>query len=296
MLALRNIVSSGTIRLSLGPHPDRARQDAETLLLHVLGATPGKDKVWLMAHSEEQLPAGEASRYTELLERRYRGEPIQYITGETEFYGLLFRVTPDVLIPRPETEHLVEKVLELAARFQAPRIADVGVGAGAIAVALAHHLPHAAITAIDLSAPALSIARQNAERNRVSHRIRFLEGDLLAPVAPVAPVAPTEETRFEIVVSNPPYVPPNDRASLAVEIRDYEPALALFGGHDGLAIYRRLIPAAFAALIPGGFVALEIGYAQSPAIAELLATSGFRQIEFIPDLQSILRVACAQRP
>jgi release factor glutamine methyltransferase len=240
-----------------------------------------------MAHLDEQLPAAEASLYSELLERRYRGEPIQYITGETEFYGLPFRVTPDVLIPRPETEHLVEKVLDLAARFQAPRIVDVGTGSGAIAVALAHLLPHAQITAIDLSAPALAIARENAERNRVSNRIRFLQGDLLTPVA---------GQQFEIVVSNPPYVPTSDRASLAVEVRDHEPALALFADNDGLEVYRRLVPAAFAALIPGGFVALEIGYALSPAITRLLTESGFDRIEFVPDLQAIPRVACAQRP
>ncbi len=133
-----------------------------------------------------------------MLERRYDGEPIQYIVGETEFYGLPFRVTPDVLIPRPETEHLVEKVLVLSARFQSPRIVDVGTGSGAIAVALAHHLPNATITAIDLTAGTLTIARQNAALNGVSHRISFLEGDLLSPAA---------GQHFDIVVSNPPYVP-----------------------------------------------------------------------------------------
>lgn len=281
MAALRNLVSEGAIRLSAGPHPDRARQDTDTLLLHVLEKT----KSWLLAHSDEQLAASEASRYAELLERRYRGEPIQYIVGEAEFYGLPFRATPDVLIPRPETEHLVEKALEVAASFPAPRIVDVGTGSGCIAVALAHHLPQARITAIDLSAPALAIAEENAKRNGVA--LRFLEGDLLTPVA---------GEHFDLIVSNPPYVPLADRASLAVEVRDHEPALALFAGPDGLEICRRLIPSAFAALVPGGFLLLEIGHGQSQAIAALLAASGFRQIELIPDLQSIPRVACAQRP
>ena len=281
MAALRNLVSEGAIRLSAGPHPDRARQDAEALFLHVLG----KNKAWLFAHSDEQLAASEASRYAELLERRYRGEPIQYIVGEAEFYGLPFRVTPDVLIPRPETEHLVEKALEVAASFPAPRIVDVGTGSGCIAVALAHHLPQARITAIDLSAPALAIAEENAKRNGVA--LRFLEGDLLTPVA---------GEHFDLIVSNPPYVPLADRASLAVEVRDHEPALALFAGPDGLEICRRLIPSAFAALVPGGFLLLEIGHGQSQAIAALLAAAGFGQIEFLPDLQSIPRVACAQRP
>jgi release factor glutamine methyltransferase len=194
-----------------------------------------------------------------------------------------------VLIPRPETEHLVEKVIEIAARAGAglpgPRIVDVGTGSGAIAVALAHELPQARITAIDLSAPALGIAAENAKRNGVA--VRFLRGDLLAQVG---------GEQFEIVVSNPPYVPGADRASLAVEVRDYEPALALFAGDDGLDVYRRLIPAAFGVLIPGGSLALEIGFGQSPAIKELLGFSGFEEIDFIPDLQGIPRVAFGLRP
>jgi release factor glutamine methyltransferase len=278
---LSSFVLDGTARLRLGQHPVRARQDAETLLLHLLG----KNMAWLMAHGDKLLTDELFVSYTELLERRRKGEPIQYITGVTEFYGLPFRVTPDVLIPRPETEHLVEKVLELAANFAAPRIVDVGTGSGAIAIALAYHLPHAIITAIDLSAVALKIARENARRNGVT--IRFLEGDLLATVA---------EEKFEFVVSNPPYVPTSDRATLAVEVREYEPALALFAGDDGLEVYRRLIPAAYDALIPGGYVALEIGCDQSSAISAMLTSCGFVQIEFVRDLQGIPRVACAQRP
>ena len=269
------------------PPRDRARLDAERLLLHVLG--PGKNKAWLMTHLEEELPVAEAARYSRLIERRSQGEPIQYITGETEFYGLPFRVTLDVLIPRPETEHLVEKVIELAAQFKNPHIVDVGTGSGAIAVALAHELARAQlqaqVTAIDLSSQALKIAEENARRNGVY--LRFLQGDLLAPVA---------GERFEIIVSNPPYVPSEDRASLSIEVRDHEPALALFAGEDGLEVYRRLIPAAFDALTPSGFVALEIGFGQSSAIATLLIGSGFEQIEFIPALQGIPRVACARRP
>ena len=281
MAPISSFVLHGTARLNSGPHPDRARADAELLLLHILG----KDKAWLITHLDEELAANKAVLYTELLERRGHGEPIQYITGETEFYGMPFRVTRDVLIPRPETEHLVEKVIELAAQSSMPRIVDVGTGSGCIAAALARHLPNARITAIDISASALSLAEKNAQRNGVV--VRFLQGDLLAPVA---------GERFDFIVSNPPYVPNADRAQLSVEVRDYEPALALFAGDDGLEIYRSLIPAAFDALNPGGFLVLEIGYGQSPAIAELLNRSGFEQIEFIPDLQGIPRVACARRP
>jgi release factor glutamine methyltransferase len=245
------------------------------------------ERAALLVRWKEVLDAEEAASYVALVERRMAGEPIQYIIGETEFYGLPFRVTRDVLIPRPETEHLVEKALELAVGFQALRIVDVGAGSGAIAISLACKLPQAAVTATDLSSPALAIARQNAERNGVSSRIRFLRGDLLAPV---------KEEQFEIVVSNPPYVPAGDRASLAVEVREYEPALALFAGGDGLDVFRRLIPAAFATLTPGGFVALEIGFGEAQAIAGLLMDAGFESIEFVPDLQNIPRVACARRP
>ncbi len=315
MSTLRSLVAESTERLARGPHPNRARLDAEALLLHV----QGRSKTWLLAHSNERLPGCEAGRYVELIERRYAGEPIQYIIGETEFYRLSFRVTPDVLIPRPETEHLVERACQLIPTFDnrprmpfqfrvihqlrhaekqqrqgdphsagwPPRVLDIGTGSGVIAISIAHDWSEAEITAIDSSASALDVARSNAERLGFADQIRFLQGDLLAPVA---------EERFEIIVSNPPYVPTTDRETLAVEVRDHEPALALFAGPDGLDIYRRLIPQAFTALVPGGFLVLEIGYGQSEAIAGLLAAAEFGQIEFIPDLQSIPRVACSQRP
>ena len=282
MPSLRQAFESRADQLARSPHPDRARLDAETLLLHVLG----KNKAWLLAHGEEQLSQSDAARYNALIERRLSGEPIQYITGQAEFYGLPFRVTPDVLIPRPETEHLVERVLALAAAFPHPCIADIGTGSGAIAIALAHYLPHAAITAIDLSERALAIARQNATRNAVDSRIRFLRGDLLSPVA---------SEGFDLVVSNPPYVAEADRASLSVEVRDHEPALALFAGAGGLAVYQRLIPAAHAALAPGGFLALEIGAGQSSAVESLLTAASFAEIESTPDLQGIPRVLTARR-
>ncbi|MGA8727533.1 MAG: peptide chain release factor N(5)-glutamine methyltransferase [Terracidiphilus sp.] len=296
-------LDKGEDQLRSGPHPDRARRDAETLLLHLIG----KNRAWLLAHREDDFAGCKAIGYAALLSRRQKGEPLQYITGETEFYGLPFRVTPDVLIPRPETEHLVEKVLELAANLGAPslnrfafqrsesgqlessrtncRILDIGTGSGAIAIALAHALPYAQVTAADISASALAIAQQNAARNSVS--VRFLQGDLLAPIS---------SQHFDLIVSNPPYVPITDRPSLSVEVRDYEPALALFAGNDGLDIYRRLIPTAFAALAPGGYLALEIGYGQQSPIESLLVNSGFAGIEFTPDLQGIPRVASARHP
>ena len=282
MPAITEHLRLAAARLSAGPHPDRARRDAESLLLHLIG----RNKAWLIAHGDENFDGGLAPRFAELVERRFAGEPMQYIIGETEFYGLPFRVTPDVLIPRPETEHLVEKVLDLAVGFEQPRIVDVGTGSGAIAISLASKLARAAITAIDLSPAAIAVASENAHRNGVAARIRFLQGDLLAPVA---------AEKFEIVVSNPPYVPATEHATLAAEVREYEPALALFAGEDGLSIYRRLIPQARSVLIPGGLLVFEIGFSQQEAVQALFAGSGFDGIEFLTDLQGIPRVACAQR-
>jgi len=275
-------ILQGAARLRAGHHPKHARRDAETLLLHVLE----KDKAWLFAHSAEELPVAAAGSFAAMIERRHLGEPIQYITGEQEFYGLPFRVTDAVLIPRPETEHLVVKAMELAGRFQRPRVVDVGTGSGAIAVALAHKLPKARITAVDISGAALKVARGNAERNGVARRIEFKESDLLAAVA---------GERFEMVVSNPPYVPVGDRDTLAVEVREHEPAVALFGGEGGLALYRRLIPAAHAVLERRGWLAMEIGYGQSKAIAGLMSEAGFERVEFVQDLQGIPRVVCGRR-
>jgi release factor glutamine methyltransferase len=285
---IRALLAEALQSLAAGPHPERARRDAETLLLQVLRENaPDANQAWLMAHEDETLQPAAAAALRALVSRRLAGEPIQYIAGEAEFYGLSFRVTRDVLIPRPETELLVEKAIALAAGFAQPRIVDTGTGSGAIAVALAHKLPAARIQATEISAPALAVARSNAVRHGAAGRVRFVEGDLLAPVA---------GQPFEIVVSNPPYVPETDRDSLPVEVREYEPALALFAGGDGLAVYRRLIPAAFGALVSGGFVALEIGFGQQAAVDALLAGAGFKEAEFTADLQCIPRVASARRP
>jgi release factor glutamine methyltransferase len=285
---IRALLAEAEGILAAGPHPDRARRDAEMLLLHVPREdAPDASLAWLIAHGDETVPANAAAAFRARFERRRRGEPIQYITGETEFYGLRFQVNRDVLIPRPETELLVEKTVELSPVVRGARILDVGTGSGAIAIALAHEWPDAVVTAVDISAAALEVARRNAVRIGFADRIRFLQGDLLEPLA---------GERFDIVVSNPPYVPEKDRESLTVEVREYEPAQALFAGADGLDVLRRLIPAAFAALVSGGFAALEIGYGQQAAVDALLAGAGFRELEFTKDLQGIPRVASARRP
>jgi release factor glutamine methyltransferase len=282
MPSVSEYVFAGAERLSHGPHPDRSLQDAERLMMHVLG----KDRAWILAYWHDEVETECTIPYRTVIERRRAGEPIQYITGETEFYGLPFHVTRDVLIPRPETEHSVEKVLELAASFAKPRIVDVGTGSGAIAISLAHHLFDAKITATDLSMAALDVALENAALNAVADRIRFVGGDLLTPIA---------GEQFEIVVSNPPYVAESDRTLLNVEVRDFEPSLALFSGAEGLAIYRRLIPQAFSALVADGYLVLEIGYGQAEAIKVLLAQAGFLDVAFTSDLQGIPRVATARR-
>jgi release factor glutamine methyltransferase len=285
---IRELLTEAESALAEGPHPERARRDADTLLIHALRKKmPDVNLAWLIAHEYETLPAQANTDFRASVERRERGEPIQYITGEAEFYGLSFKVNREVLIPRPETEHLVEKVIELARGFARQRIVDVGTGSGAIAVALASHLPAARIYATDQSAAALKVARVNAARNGVGERVRFHEGDLLAPVA---------RKRFDLIVSNPPYVPEDDRDSLSVEVREYEPAQALFAGVDGLAIYRRLVPAAFDALFHDRYLALEIGFGQDAAIDALLAGAGFTGIEFAKDLQGIPRVVLARHP
>jgi release factor glutamine methyltransferase len=255
-----------------------ARRDAELLLMHVLAC----DRAYLLTHPETQLTAEQYAVYDAWLTRRARHEPVQYIVGEQEFFGLKFRVTPDVLIPRPETEHLVEAALARTDRDASLRIADVGTGSGAIAVALAHALPQARITALDISATALAVAQENAKNHGVSDRIRFFESDLLAAV--------TGE-QFDMMVSNPPYVA--DDEELEPQVRDYEPAPALFAGPEGLDIYRRLIPQAQDALRPGGWLLLEIGHGQRGAVAQLLA--GWGNVSYVADLQGIPRVACAQR-
>ena len=277
-MQLREAIELAAARLGSSPHPDRARRDAEMLLLHLTGKT----RAWMLAHGDEEFGGCTGVRYAGLVERRLAGEPIQHITGEVEFYGLPLRVTRDVLIPRPETEHLVETAIQIVQGSEAARIVDVGTGSGAIAIALGKALPSAQVTAIDLSEAALAIARENAERNGV--KVRFLQGDLLEPVAHEA---------FSLIVSNPPYVPESERPTLSVEVRDYEPAMALFAGPDGLDIYRRFISQAFSSLYAYGHILIEIGYGQAEAVRALLEESGFFNVRFVPDLQGIPRVVDA---
>ena len=252
------------------------RRDAELLLAHVLRC----DQVALLTHPERPLSASEATQYESVLMRRLRSEPMQYITGQQEFYGLAFEVSPDVLIPRPETEHLVEAVLKHVKPNA--RIVDVGTGSGAIAVALAHALPRAQVTAVDLSPVALEVARRNAQRNAVSDRVTFLLSDLLVAV---------EGADFDVIVSNPPYVAEGE--VLEPQVSNYEPRSALYAGPTGLEIYERLIPQARKRLKPDGWLMLEIGFGQQAAVKALL--HGWNALSLVPDLQGIPRVIQAQK-
>ena len=260
-----------------------ANRDAELLLLHTLQIP----RITLIAHPSRELTPAQHALYEKNIARRLRHEPIQYVTGQQEFYGLTLNVTPAVLIPRPETEHLVEAVLKLLPANQPLKIADIGTGSGAIAIALAAHLPQAAITALDISTEALAIAAANARDHNVADRIRFLQSDLLSALT-------HEGETFDAIVSNPPYVPNSDRDTLHPQVRNHEPPTALYAGETGLDIYRRLIPQAHSALKPTGLLALEIGHGQSSDLAALL--SGWQNISFINDLQQIPRVALARRP
>jgi release factor glutamine methyltransferase len=263
---------------------DTARRDAELLLLHVLAAP----RTVLLSDPARLLSSEQVQAYEACIIRRLKHEPVQYIVGSQEFYGLPFRVTPAVLIPRPETEHLVEAALERLPHDRPVAIADIGTGSGAIAIALAQHLPLASVYALDLSSAALEIAKGNAAALGVADRLHFVLSDLLDSL-------PSRQRHgfFDAVVSNPPYVPVVEAAQLHPQVSQYEPASALYAEDDGLALYRRLIPQAFNALKMGGLIAMEIGHGQRDAIDGLL--SGWREVGFVNDLQEIPRVALARR-
>jgi release factor glutamine methyltransferase len=272
--------SQAVARLAITAQSATARRDAELLLLHVTGLS----RTSLLTHPEQPLSLAELEAYFQAVERRAQSEPIQYITGEQEFYGLAFHVTPAVLIPRPETEHLVEKAIEVAQRYSASaRALDIGTGSGAIAVALAYHLPNLPVVATDISPAALAIAHANAVRHAVADRIRFVQCDLF----------PNDAGPFNLICSNPPYIA--DSEVLESQVAAYEPHAALFAGPTGLEVYRRLIPRAAASLASGGTLLLEIGHGQRSSVEMLLRESDLKEPRFIPDLQGIPRVAVAAK-
>ena len=296
---------------------------AELLLLHVLG----RNRTWLYAHPEEILSDTEAQRFLDLIARRAAGEPTQHLTGKQEFWGLEFEVTPDVLIPRPETEHLIEVALDRLAlrelRANRPpksdgaglQIADIGTGSGCIAITLAKELPAANFVATDISPAALAVAMRNADRHKVSDRIEFSEANLLSPVGAqhVAPqpgkiqnsasplgfhesrITSHESRLFDLIVSNPPYIGRREADSLAREVRDHEPHTALFGGEEGYELYADLITESAKHLKPGGILVLELGHNSLPAVRPLLDETIWTNIGVTNDLAGIPRILAAER-
>jgi release factor glutamine methyltransferase len=295
---------------------------AELLLLHVLG----RNRTWLYAHPEEIISDAELQRFFELIARRAAGEPTQHLTGKQEFWGLEFEVNPNVLIPRPETEHVIEVALDRLAlhelRAGRPQksageglqIADIGTGSGCIAIALAKELPAANFYATDISPAALAIAKRNASRHQVADRIDFIEANLLSPVeaqyiAPQPGKIPNSALRstvqspatnhqsplFDLIVSNPPYVGRREAPSLPREVRDHEPHAALFGGEEGYELYADLITQSAQHLKPGGIIVLELGHNSLAAVQPLLDTPDWTNVGVTNDLAGVPRVLAAER-
>ena len=270
--ALRQATSAGLDRL-----------DSQMLLLHALGRSP-HDRAWLIAHDSDPLPLQASSRWTDLLQRRQAGEPVAYLLGEKEFGGLTLHVDARVLVPRPDTEALVEWALEVLPEpgVQAPHLLDLGTGSGAIALTVASRRPDVQVTATDASTGALAVAQANAQR--LGLPVRFAHGGWLAAV-------PGE--RFHVIVSNPPYIAVGDRHLTALA---HEPLTALTAGPDGLDDIRLIVAQAPAALLPGGWLLLEHGHDQAGAVRELLVSQGFETISSRQDLAGIERCSGGRWP
>jgi release factor glutamine methyltransferase len=288
---LKDALAGAVARLTANNVPS-ARMNAELLLMFTLSC----DRAHFFAHPERELTSDEESRYEHALAERSRGIPAQYITGHREFWGMDLIVTPAVLIPRPETEHVIETVLNCVGRTRRERepkgptpagslyIADVGTGSGCIALALAKELPGAEIYATDNSPAALEVACANAARHQLESRIQFRETDLLWGLP---------DSSFDFVVSNPPYVGESEEDQVQLEVRKFEPRSAVFAGHTGVEVIARLIPQAHAALKPGGWLIMEISGTIADEVATLL--NSWRSVAIKPDLQSIPRVISAQK-
>jgi release factor glutamine methyltransferase len=257
--------------------------DTQVLLAHALGCK----RIDIYTRFEDLAPEEGRQRFKELIRKRIEGCPVAYLVGRKEFFSLELEVTPAVLIPRPDSESLVDDCLRLAKEMAAPTVLDIGTGSGNLVVAVARQHRGAKLTAIDISSEALAVASRNAATHDVADRIRFLQGDLFAPLA--------EAERFDFVLSNPPYIPHGDLATLARGVRDYEPHLALDGGPDGFNVFERLIDRARNHLVPGGYLIVEIGSPQEePARKRILSTSGYELAPTIRDSSGHPRVLRAR--
>jgi release factor glutamine methyltransferase len=284
--SIAETILQGAHRLRKAGVPE-ARREAGSLLGYVLG----RDRSFILTHAEDLIGEEQAERFRECLERRVQGEPLQYITANQEFFGLDFEVTKDVLIPRPETELLIETALKLFAEpTEAPFICDVGTGSGCIAITLLQQLKEARAVAVDISPDALSVARRNAERHSVADRIDFVLSDCFAALTLRGPRA-----SFDLIVSNPPYVEEGAMADLQREVRDFEPRNALAAGADGLDIIRRLLLEAPGFLKPAGYFLFEIGFNQASSVRDLIDPKIWKLMDIYEDLQGIPRTVALQR-
>lgn len=260
------------------------RLDAEILLAHACGCR----RIELYTRYDEVLGDQPRGVMRELVKRRAQHEPVAYLVGHREFFSLDFRVTSDVLIPRPDTETLVLELLDLAKSLDAPRILDIGTGTGCIAITAAVNLPTATVTAVDISAAALNVAAENAATHKVNDRVTFLESDLFASLG--------AESSFDMIASNPPYIAEEEWATLQPDVREHEPRHALLAGADGLSVFRPLIAQAVSYLVPGGHLLLEMDTAQADAVCGLLkAESQLQNVRTVNDLTGRPRVAVAER-
>jgi release factor glutamine methyltransferase len=257
-----------------------ARREAGSLLAHTIS----RDRTFLITHADEPLSNDDASRFRWFVARRASGEPLQYITGHQEFYGLDFEVTPAVLIPRPETELLVETALRLLKDAkQPPLVCDVGTGSGCIAISLLHEQAQASCIALDISTPALAVAARNAARHNVGNRLTLVASDCFNALD-------RERARFSLIVSNPPYVTAEAHEGLQREVREHEPQTALTPGGDGLLVIRRIIEDAPRFLLSGGHLLLEIGFDQHEAVSRLFQGEAWQLLDIHKDLQGIPRI------
>jgi len=265
---------------------EKPRLDAEVLLAHVLGV----DRISLYTGFEKIVDDKTLAQFREMVKRRAERCPVAYITGKKEFMSLTFEVTPDVLIPRPETEILVEKAIEAARETESPAIADIGTGCGAIAVALAVNLPKACVFAADLSDAALKVAQRNAFINGVDEKIKFLKGDMLEPLR-----AEGLAGKMDILVSNPPYVAESEWAGLMEDVRRYEPREALASEGDPLKHYRILAAGAGEILAPAGWLMVETGANRAAAVSDLFKKAGLQSVESVKDYEKIERVVVGRK-
>jgi len=280
MPTIADILIGGEQCLADAGIPD-PRREAVTLTATALG----RHRTFLYAHPEYEPTTDELGRIEEFLLRRADREPLQYIRGSQEFYGLDFEVTLDVLIPRPETEMLVERAINYLKGISKPRFMDIGTGTGCIAISILKRVPEARALAVDISPAAISVARRNAERNGVAERLILIESDLFSNV-------PAE--RFHLIVSNPPYVPEPDIEGLQPEVRDHEPHLALTDGRDGLSIIAKIVQRAPEFLLPGGHLLVEFGFGQAEAVWKMLSAKVWEGVGTDPDLQGIPRMLVAK--